>query len=74
LALRARGDNWIPVLTHMISYYAVLAPFAWYLALHTDRGVAGILDAILIASVVSATFLVGRFYLLSRRDATAGAP
>jgi MATE family multidrug resistance protein len=74
LALRARGDNWIPVLTHMISYYAVLAPFAWYLALHTDRGVAGILDAILIASVVSATFLVGRFYLLSRRDAKAGAP
>jgi MATE family multidrug resistance protein len=74
LALRARGDNWIPVLTHMISYYAVLAPFAWYLALHTDRGVAGILDAILIASVVSATFLVGRFYLLSRRDAKAGVP
>lgn len=74
MALRARGDNWVPVATHMISYYAVLAPVAWYLALHTERGVAGILDAILIASVVSATFLVGRLYLVGRRDAKAGAP
>ena len=70
LALRARGDNWMPVLAHTISYYVVLAPGAWYFALHTERGVLGILDAILIASVVSATFLVGRFYVLSRRDRT----
>jgi MATE family multidrug resistance protein len=68
LALRARGDNWMPVVAHMVSYYAVLAPFAWYLALHTDRGVMGILDAILIASLVSATLLVGRLYYLCRRD------
>ncbi len=73
MALRARGDNWMPVLAHMISYYLVLAPGAWYFALHTDRGVAGILDAILIASAVSATFLVGRLYLVSRRDAKTGA-
>lgn len=66
LALRGCGDTWVPVATHIISYFAVLAPCAWIFALHTDRGVAGILDAILIASVVSATFLVGRFYLLTR--------
>ena len=68
LALRARGDNWMPVIAHMVSYYAVLAPCAWYFALYTHRGVLGILDAILIASLVSATLLVGRFYYLSPRD------
>jgi len=67
LTLRGFGDTWVPVATHMISYFAVLAPGAWYFALHTPRGVAGILDAILIASIVSATFLIGRFHLLSRR-------
>ena len=68
LALRGRGDNWAPVAAHMVSYFAVLAPCAWIFALQMDRGVSGILDAILIASVVSATFLIGRFYFLSRGE------
>lgn len=68
LALRGRGDNWVPVAAHIVSYYAVLAPCAWAFALHMDRGVSGILDAILIASIVSATFLIGRFYFLGRAE------
>jgi MATE family multidrug resistance protein len=66
-ALRARGDTWVPVATHFISYFLVLAPLAWLLALHTGNGTEGIVQATLVASLVSAAFLMGRFHLLSRR-------
>jgi len=66
-ALRARGDNWVPVATHFISYFLILAPLSWYLALHTANGTEGIVQATLIASLASASFLMARFRYLSRR-------
>jgi len=69
-ALRARGDTWVPVATHRISYFLVLAPLAWLLALHAGHGTEGIVQSTLIASLVSAAFLMGRFHLLSRRPLT----
>ena len=66
-ALRGRGDTWVPVATHMISYFGIMAPLSWILTLTLARGTGGIMEAMLIASVVAALFLFGRFYLLSKR-------
>jgi len=72
-ALRARNDVWAPTAMHVFSYAVVMTPLAWALAHPAGLGVAGILWAIIIASLVSAGFLVGRFAWLARRPlAVAG--
>jgi MATE family multidrug resistance protein len=66
-ALRARGDVWIPSATHLISYVVVMAPLAWFLALPMKQGLNGEVLAVVIASLLSAGLLLGRFGLLARR-------
>ena len=66
-SLRARGDVLIPTVTHFISYVLVMAPLAWWLALPAGRGVNGIVEGVMVASVLSSALLLGRFFLLSRR-------
>jgi MATE family multidrug resistance protein len=68
-SLRARGDVLVPTITHFISYVLVMAPLAWWLALPAGRGVNGIVEGVMVASVLSAGLLLGRFFLLSRRTA-----
>ena len=68
-SLRARGDILIPTLTHFISYVLVMAPLAWFLALPAGRGVNGIVEGVLLASILSAGLLLVRFAVLSRRPA-----
>ena len=70
-ALRGRGDTVLPVLTHFISYLFVMIPLSWLLALRLERGAEGILEAILIASVVAAALLIWRFYYLAKRGRVA---
>jgi MATE family multidrug resistance protein len=67
-ALRARGDVWLPTYTHLASYIVLMAPLAWWLAIPMGQGVNGIAWAVVIASVVSAVLLLGRFWLLAQRD------
>ena len=67
-SLRARGDVWLPTGTHLTSYIVVMMPLAWWLAIPKGLGIIGIAWAVVIASVVSAVLLLGRFWLLSRRD------
>lgn len=66
--LRARGDVWLPTGTHLTSYIVVMMPMAWWLAIPRGLGIIGIAWAVVIASVISAVLLLGRFWLLSRRD------
>lgn len=66
-ALRARGDIWVPSYTHLLSYVVIMAPLAWWLALPMKLGVNGIIWAIVIATFVSCSLLLGRYWLLSRR-------
>jgi MATE family multidrug resistance protein len=66
-ALRARGDVWMPTVTHLTSYIAVMMPLAWWLAIPRHMGLIGIAWAVVIASVVSAGLLLARFWVLSRR-------
>lgn len=65
--LRAMGDNWFPTASHLVSYVLVMPPLAWWLAEVQARGVTGLLEAILWASVLSCAILVARFAALSRR-------
>jgi MATE family multidrug resistance protein len=44
-----------------------MAPLAWFLALPAGRGVNGIVEGVLIASVLSSVLLLSRFAFLSRR-------
>ena len=66
--LRGRGETWFPVVAHTVSYGVILLPLAIVLALPMGRGVMGILEAILIASVVALCVLAWRFHRLAKRD------
>jgi MATE family multidrug resistance protein len=66
-ALRARGDVWLPTGTHLVSYIVVMMPLAYWLAIPLGMGVNGIAWAVVIASVISCVFLLGRFWMLARR-------
>jgi MATE family multidrug resistance protein len=67
-ALRARGDVWLPTGTHLTSYILLMAPLAWFLAIPMRLGVAGMVWAVIVASVVSCGLLLARFIHLTRRD------
>ncbi|WP_310496365.1 MATE family efflux transporter [Sandarakinorhabdus sp.] len=66
--LRARSDIVAPTLTHVVSYVAVMMPLGWWLGVHRGMGVDGLVWSIIVASLVSAVLLWGRFVWLSRRE------
>ena len=65
-ALRGRGETWAPTILHMISYFAVQVPVAYGLAFTLDRGVQGLFEGILVASIVAIALLSMRFHWLTR--------
>lgn len=65
-ACRGRGDAWFPTMLHFGSYWLVMVPLAWALTFPAGQGLAGVYQAILIASVVSLAVLALRFRRLSR--------
>jgi len=69
-ANRAAGDVWWPTIMHFVSYAAIMMPLGWWLA-HAI-GVNGLVWAVIIASLVSAVLLTGRFVRIARRLKTAG--
>lgn len=66
--LRARGDVWIPTITHLASYIGVMVPLAWWLSIPMGLGLAGIAWAVVVASILAGGLLLGRFWMLTRRD------
>lgn len=66
-ALRARGEVWLPTATHLASYALVMMPLAWFLALGLHMGLAGVIWAVIVASLCSAVLLLTRFAILARR-------
>ena len=66
--LRARGDVWIPSVTHFVSYAGVMLPVAYILAIPLHMGINGIICSAIIASLISAGLLLGRFWMLRGRD------
>ena len=67
-SLRARADVLVPTLTHLASYAVVMVPLGWVLGIHAGLGITGIIWAITAASFLSAGLLLGRFWILARRD------
>jgi MATE family multidrug resistance protein len=66
-ALRGRGDSWVPTLMHFFSYLVLMVPACWTLAIPLQRGLHGLFEGILGASLVSVSILAARFAWLSRR-------
>jgi len=65
-ALRARGDNWFPTFSHILAYAVVMPVLGYWLAEVEGQGVAGLLLAIFWSSMLSATVLIARWWMLSR--------
>ena len=65
-ALRAQGDNWLPTASHVLSYVIVMPPLAWWLGEYAGRGVAGLMEAIVVASFLSCAVLMWRLQRLTR--------
>jgi multidrug resistance protein, MATE family len=65
-ALRAQGDVWFPTASHLFSYAAIMLPLGWWLGVHLGRGAAGLMEAIVVASVFSGTILSVRLALRLR--------
>ncbi len=68
-ALRAQSDVWMPTATHFASYVIVMMPLGYLLGVRLQWGVAGLVWAVIFASLMSASLLWGRFLLLTRRGA-----
>lgn len=66
-ALRARGDVWWPTGMHFISYIVVMLPLGWWLAVHRQGGLDGIIWSVIIASLISGIALSWRFVALGDR-------
>lgn len=64
-ANRAAGDVWWPTILHFVAYSAIMMPLGWFLA--HEIGVDGLVWAVIVASLVSATLLTGRFVRVARR-------
>ncbi len=67
-ALRARGEVWVPTITHFISYGFVMGPLAWWLAIPMGMGLNGVVWSVIVTSFLSAAFLLGRFRVLDLKD------
>jgi len=65
-ALRGRGDNWFPTASHVLAYVVVMPPLAFWLGEVQGRGVYGLMEAILLASVLSVGVLTFRHFYLTR--------
>jgi MATE family multidrug resistance protein len=73
-ALRARGDNWFPTFSHILAYAVVMPILGYWFAEHLHMGVAGLLFAILGASLLSGGVLLLRWWAIADKPgATAHA-
>lgn len=68
-ALRARGDNWFPTFSHVLSYLIVMPALGFWLAETRGMAVAGLLWSICLSSVLSVSILLARWWWLSSRPA-----
>jgi MATE family multidrug resistance protein len=66
-ALRARNDNWFPTASHLLAYAMVMPVLGYWLAEKLGHGVLGLVWAVLLSSVLSATVLSLRLWKIARR-------
>lgn len=66
MGLRGLGETWWPTAIQAFSYLVVMLPLSWYLGLVLGRGLLGLMEATLVASIVSVLGQSLRFHLLTR--------
>lgn len=71
LASRGRSDNLWPTALHAVSYYGVMLPCGWILAIERGGGAIGLAQAVLIGSAIAAALQTGRFAWRVRADRRA---
>ena len=67
-AIRAAADPWTPTVLSFAAYFVVQIPLGYLLAIHLQRGVVGLFEAIAIGSVFSFLILATRWLQICRRD------
>ena len=66
-ALRARKDILAPTVIHYVSYGLVMLPLGFFFSIPMGAGVAGLVWAIAVASLISGTFQTARFLWLDKK-------
>ncbi len=68
MGLRGLGETWWPTAIQALAYIGLMLPLSWYLAMDLDRGLIGLLEATLVASIFSVVAQSLRFrYLTAQR-------
>ena len=65
-ALRGRGETWAPAVIQGIAFLGLMIPGGWYLAFAAGRGIPGLFEGIVLASILSVALLCLRFHMLTR--------
>ena len=65
-ALRGREDAMAPTLIHAIAYLVVMTPLGWLLTVQWQRGLVGIVEAMLVANVLAASLMTLRHRQLNQ--------
>lgn len=68
-SIRSAADPWSPTYLNFLSFFVVMIPVGYYLAIHLERGVAGLFEGIIIGSLASVVFLGARWIWLCNRAA-----
>ena len=66
-ALRGCADAWVPTALQAFAFIGCMTPLALLLAFGLERGVAGLFEAVIVATALSLGLLCARFAMLSRR-------
>ena len=67
MALRARGDTWVPTFIHFIAYGVVMIPLAYLFIFPLGRGAMGLADGVILGTFVPFILVMLRYRQLDRR-------
>ena len=68
MSLRARGDTWAPTLLHLFSYGVVMMPATYIFMFVLERGAMGIVDGVLVGTLVPFILVALRYRWLDRQS------
>jgi MATE family multidrug resistance protein len=66
-ALRGVGDVWPATCLYLVSFLVVMVPAGYLLGVRLGHGAPGLMQAVLVGTVVAAVLLCSRFRVVSRR-------
>ena len=67
MALRAQNVIWPPTFIHLGSYFLIMIPATWYFGLVLGRGAMGMMEGVLIASIIAGVLQTGLLEMKAAR-------